>query len=584
MSQLISRVIDTANILEEVGKMYGLRYSEQVDEMSKRDFAVLCVTLLKIEVSHEVQQVSTQGSDGLRDAWLEGYNRRSGLYGKWVFQFKQYSSELSVARKRMINDFTKEMNKTFQYYKNLTGYVFITNVPHSGTSRQGTFDKVSAIISEMEHEEKVIQFWDGQELCNLIDLHYAKVAHLVFPERTMNSSILLSDDFTFLLEDDMWEETRSETDVMYYTDSLVGATGEILLSPQNNSNMTQLYFQGKFHEMINLGMICRNMLFPYREQQKFQYLSLTLLVALAYARVGKIGLSKKLLKAFDDLNCNDSLLWGYYFDIQSLLAEKENNYSIVSECTDKGWKLYNEHGIYFNLIEWKLRQIHKIDWNACEREERTADNNKFKNALQLCDKEMQLTQKERQYIKAMKAVYSALHYTWEEDYLEDAEDQIIIGINYFKEINCLPELARLSSEKGRIQLKSVYGSKDSIKNLKEGLNYRIRTGEMGRVRYDLVWLGQAYLQRQNEYYATLVSVVSEYIHYHILGFNLTTDIGLLKKIGHILKNNRLKEFVCHVKKTESFYADLECATDVSVVFWIQIVNIKLLLIEMEEKC
>ena len=28
----------------------------------------------------------------------------------------------------------------------------------------------------MKHEEKVVLFWDGQELCNLIDLHYAKVA------------------------------------------------------------------------------------------------------------------------------------------------------------------------------------------------------------------------------------------------------------------------------------------------------------------------------------------------------------------------------------------------------------------------
>lgn len=562
--------------------MYGLRYSAQIDEMTKRDFAVLCITLLKIEVSHEVQQVSTQGSDGLRDAWLNGYNSRSKSGGKWVFQFKQYSSELSMARKRMINDFTKEMKKTFQYYKDLTGYVFITNVPHSGTSRQGTFDKVSTIVSEMENEGKIVQFWDGQELCNLIDLHYAKVEHLIFPERTTCSPSLLPDNFSFLWKDNTWEQMRNEIDTSHYADSLIGVTGEILLSPQNSSSMAQLYYRGKFYEMINLGMKCRNMLFPYREHRKYQYLSLTLLVALAYARVGQIDKSKELLRTFDDLNCNNSLLWGYYFDIRSLLAEKENNYSIVSACTDKGWKLYKEYGIYFNLSEWKLREIHKADWKACEKAERSVENEKFKDSLQFYDKDIPLTPKERQYIKSMKAVYSALHYTWEENYLEDAENQIIIGINYFKEINCLPELARLSSEKGRIQLKSVSGSKDGIKNLKEGLNYRIRTGELGRVRYDLVWLGQAYLQRQNEYYAVLLSVVARYIHFNILGFKSTTDVGLLKKVSLVLQKSRLKEFIYHIRKAESFYADLECATDVNIAFWIHLIDITHLLAEMEE--
>lgn len=565
-----------------VGNMYGLRYSEQIDEMSKRDFAVLCVTLLKVEVSHEVQQVSTQGSDGLRDAWLDGHNQKSGREGKWIFQFKQYSSELSMARRRMLNDFEREMKKAFQNYRDLTGYVFITNVPHSGTSLKGTFDKIGIIVSEMKNAGKLVQFWDGQELCNLIDLHYADVAHLVFPEKTIRSPILLPNDFTYQLHDSMKERLlRSEADILYYADSLIGATGELLFSPQNDSSMVQLYFQGKFHEIINLGMECRRMLFPFYEKQKFQYLSITLMVALAYARIGEINISKNLLKGFSELKCNDSLLWGYYFDIQSLIAEKENNYKVVSECIDAGWKLYKEHGIYFNWNEWKLRQIHKADWNACEQEDRVVENEKFINTLQSYDKDMPVTQKERMYIRSMKAVYSALHYTWEEDYLEPAEDQITIGIGYFKQINCLPELARLTSEKGRIQLKSVYGSKNSIANFKEGLGYRVQTGEMGRIRYDLVWLGQAYQQRQNDYYAMLVSAVAQYIHFHILGFNNSTDAGLLKKIRRILRKDKLKELIAYVKKYESFYIDLEKATGVSIIFWMRFVDIDLLLLKLE---
>ena len=243
--------------------------------------------------------------------------------------------------------------------------------------------------------------------------------------------------------------------------------------------------------------------------------------------------------------------------------------------------MYKEYGIDFNLTEWKLRHIHKKDWNICESQERSVEVDKFRDILRHQGKDMNLTFKEGEYIKSMKAVYNALHYTWDEDYLEDAEKEIEVGINYFKKVNCLPELARLSSEKGRIKLKAVYGSKDSILYLKEGLYYRISTGEMGRVRYDLVWLGQAYLQIQNEYYAILVSLVSRYIHFNILRFDSTTDVGLLKKIEYILQRNGLKEFINYIKKNESLFIDLECATGINNAFWVNLVDVNLVLVEME---
>ena len=303
--------------------MYGLRYSEQIDVMSKRDFAVLCVTLLKIEISHNVQQVSTQGSDGLRDAWLEGYNKRAEMEGKWNFQFKQYTSDLSLARRRMLNDFFTETKNTFQYYSDLTGYIFITNVPYSGPRQTGSFDKVNSIISEMKHDKKLIQFWDGQEICNLIDLHYAKISPLLFPNKDMRIMLPSPNNLIFPWKDNKLTQKIGEMDAVHYVDSLIGVTGEILLSPQNNGIMAQLYFQGKFYDMIQLGMECRDMLSPYQERQKFRFLSLTLLIALAYARMGKIGMSKSFLNAFNDLKCDNGLLWGYYYDIQSLLAEKK---------------------------------------------------------------------------------------------------------------------------------------------------------------------------------------------------------------------------------------------------------------------
>lgn len=549
--------------------MYGLRYSNKIDDLSKRDFAALCVALLKLEVSSGVMQVSTQGNDGLRDAWFEGTNLRNSIGGKWIFQFKQYTSELGKARQSALKDFESEMSKAFDRYTDVANYIFLTNVPHSGTATTGTFDKVQSMIFRCAQKQKHVEFWDGQELCNLIDIHYAKVMHLIgFQDTGLQRVYVPNFQYEFSVSDPLT--------YMEIGNRLLSSLGETLLSPQNGSLFSSLYFQGDYENIVKIGnQFLKGMPLLKNLPQELNVMLNEILIylALAWLKMGQISEAKKYLNRFSLYLPEDNIYVGHLYNVMALIAEKNDDYSALPILTKKALDIYERTGASFCATDIKLRQLHKVDWKKCENENTAVNHQEFLASMQKCYEDLHYSETEKRYLQAMKSVYIALHCTWNNSLTENSEKEIVFASDYFKTINNISELARLLSERGRIRTNNYNDSDGGIKFLRQGLDFRMRSREMNRVRYDLIWLSQAYETNGNILYANLAALLSKYIHYSVLGLSASIDKGLLRKIDNVIMKSDINELIKVFYDNESgFYNTLMSITDLDFFYLATLFN------------
>jgi len=549
--------------------MYGLRYSNQIDELSKRDFAVLCLALLKYEISSGVVQVSTQGNDGLRDAWFDGINRRNGINGKWIFQFKQYTSELSNARKTALKDFKSEADKVFNNYSYVDNYIFLTNVPHSGTSSIGTFDKTQSIIADYAKKLKYVEFWDGQELCNLIDFHFVKVRHLIgFNDCKFQRIYVPNFQYDFNLTDPL---THIEIG-----NRLLPNLGESLLSPQTGCQFSSMFFQGDYENIVKIGnqfIKSVNSLKKIPQELNIMCNETLLFLAMALLKMGQVSIAEKYLDKFTLYLPENNIYVGHLYNVKALIAEKKDNYNILPTLTKSALKIYQRTGASFCETEIKLRQLHKVDWKNCENENSAVNHQEFLTSMQSCFDALKYSDTEKRYLQAMKSVYIALHCTWSSSLTEQSEKEIVFASEYFKTINNISELARLFSERGRIRTKNYSDSKGGIEFLRHGLDFRMQTREMNRVRYDLIWLSQAYQANGNTLYAILAALLSKYIHYDVLRLSSSVDKGLLSKINNVLKESYVRECINVFHDNESgFYNDLMSITNLDYLYLATLFN------------
>jgi len=117
---------------------------------------------------------------------------------------------------------------------------------------------------------------------------------------------------------------------------------------------------------------------------------------------------------------------------------------------------------------------------------------------------------EREYMEASREIVKVLHYSWRPALLTTI--QASIAALLAKADLPADEVARLTSEYGRITLFDPDRASDAVSWLRRAIQFRAATGHLPRLRYDLLWLGQAYARTGNTHFAAACSNASLAIH------------------------------------------------------------------------
>lgn len=132
----------------------------------------------------------TKGKDGAREAIFSGKAPYPSLTnqwsGEWIFQvkFSDISKGLADARKSVTYLIDQELKKLerYDYIKEnkCDNYIYIINVPFSGTAKTGLHDYIKK--KSKTYKVKNFDYWDGEKILGLL-AHYPTLSQSYFPIR-----------------------------------------------------------------------------------------------------------------------------------------------------------------------------------------------------------------------------------------------------------------------------------------------------------------------------------------------------------------------------------------------------------------
>jgi hypothetical protein len=506
-----------------------LRYP--IDCISKDSFDALCISLIRDNISMSVMQVSAKGKDDKRDAIII----KNTIYGDtldYIFQFKQYQSDLSNARSVSFRSFKKESEYILEHYNNVDCYIYITSVPFSGLPETGLLDKVLNYISSLKkkYHDIEIEFWDGLKMCSFIDKRPNIYEHFF---KSNADYIYLPKIIDY--EIDFLEQIIEKDSLFEDTLQLLFPLKGLILYPKSES---PLWFLISTNRYSKLNQILTKLIPKIGDNKSIYYDWCALLLSYCHIKTKNIIYGLKLLNT---LSCNNKTyeFCAWYFNCLSIAYGKIDKNKEAIEFANRAIYYCEKNDNFWLSSNIRLRIIHKESWNENEKGNGLKDE-VFREKISGISPNHNLYPVEINHtVYAEKSAMEALHYSWSENTLSLAEPQIESALRIFDQFNFIEESARLKSEKGRIQLKWYRNFDKAIAFLKEAIKLRIQSDDIARVRYDLSWLGEAYLSLGNDEAAQICSELAlkiQSIYYN--GF--TCDNKLIIRLKNILKTTNSK--------------------------------------------
>lgn len=161
--------------------------AEDLNRLCDEKFERLVKTLLFKVIGKGITPFS-KGKDGAREATFKGkapYPSESDQWsGHWIFQVKyaDIGNGIKEARERVKYLIDSELRKLTDYgyfeSNKCDNYIYIVNVPFSGTAKTGLHDYI--VVKKQQYKVKNFDYWDGQKVCRYLDA-YPDVKTTFFP-------------------------------------------------------------------------------------------------------------------------------------------------------------------------------------------------------------------------------------------------------------------------------------------------------------------------------------------------------------------------------------------------------------------
>lgn len=516
-----------------------------LDDLDDKEFAGLCVQLLRQEVSRSVRPMAAFGPDGGRDAVLDGacQTKRYNWDGKWIFQFKHYHGDVGPARRDILRIFKREVYAALCKFPTIANYVFVTSVPFSGSHNTGTFDKVEGFVTEMRLETgRNIDFWDGNEVATLLET-YPDIARHYKPVPEHNYCHWHPEILT--LWDDNFRHRDNET-FQLILKNIVGPE----LRPLNPGSKSLLGYALMSANFRNVRVQLERLLYEARRRSGNLYKEgfsahfvawLGIAFALVAARLGDSQVAFKEAAQVIRMKAGDLDLEAWAWNVISIVTGKLNRYSFCNYANLRAMEAAREIGNVWLLETVRIREIHKTSWAASEATT-PLDNTYFESVIRIRDMRpsSDLSAFERNHLKAQHHAYRALHYTWQPENHDLADEAICSADRAFRDLGDAAEITRMVSERGRLELNSSSPGSSALNSLpvlQAAFVRRVRSGELARARYDLVWLAMSHNINKRSLAAEICMWLCIAVH-KIVYPNRQLDDGIMKEAVKLISEAR----------------------------------------------
>ena len=191
---------------------------DDLNKLKASQFEKLIKTLL-IEVIGKGVTPFSQGQDGAREATFKGSSdypsRIENWDGNWIFQVKFSDTTLGIdkARNKIKYSIRGELKKLEDYgylsSNQCDNYIYITNVPFSGTAQKGLHDYIAKKRESYAIDN--FDYWDSEKVLALLNTHPV-VRETFFPTDgiDMLSGKELNEVKNYFVEPSCYDELKSK--------------------------------------------------------------------------------------------------------------------------------------------------------------------------------------------------------------------------------------------------------------------------------------------------------------------------------------------------------------------------------------
>jgi hypothetical protein len=466
--------------------------------LSEDDFAWLCVSVLKAAISPGVHLVSIRGRDGGRDGVLfdSAPAGARGWAGTWVFQFKHYPRDDASARSQVLRDAARELPAVKRAEPTLSNYLLLTSVKFTGTPGSGFHDRAQKAMADLGRAHGLnVEIWDGLEIASQL-LRFPLLCRTFFPPNTSEPIKVASASAARELVDFLVTQGASLDDGTFFTsmDRLFVAAPWVLapgsLAPawalvMEGDNSALRTFSATLVRQIKARTDGSSDLPRPRRAQAW----LTALQALAEARMGHPRTALRLVQKIPFEVHQDQELAAWVANIRSISFGKLDMRRAYERATRDAIRIARETSNDWLGATIQLRELHKRAWAGAEAGI-IMNNEQFEDRLRSDTASGWFQSEAGDHLRAQQNAYLALHLTWQDEHQDRAASAIAAATHGFKQVEDRSELSRMASELGRLSLRAG-ANEASLVHLRSALKTRILTAEYPRVRYDLLWLGDA---------------------------------------------------------------------------------------------
>ena len=545
--------------------------------LDKRTFDLLCLSILKRQISPNIRLVSIAGADGGRDAVLNGpctTGRYTTPATRWIFQFKQYETDLERARAQAQRDFWNEANLVLSRDNACQAYIFLTSVPFSGTLRTGLFDKISDRCEILSNRyNALVDFWDGIELCHAVNeapqrySHFFRTPRGVLEVQDSHSSRDAIEEPPYLID---LLDGRSDPLSPDFHELLFPSVGP-LGGPGASSPLWQLVTLGRF---TRLKAVCEQLLPSLRgtpsdtsPRYAEAVLWTQLLIALSHTQRGDVGRATRILRGISrespELNTMPEVYAGQ-LNLRSIVAGKLGQERTARRLGMMAASVAERTGQFWLSSMVRIRLLHREDWNRHESGQ-VVDDSLFERELSTVVEVGKYSPYEAQCsLQSAKAAVQALHYTWQPELRDTALNAAQRALKLLSAQPDHEENARMISEIGRLHLRSFGQPEIAINQLLEAAQLRAASDSLARLRYDLCWLAEAH-QRVGDDVSAEHCVRAAMTLHQMLYRRRTIDRGLARRVSRLQKNLSVDN--SPVSYERRVLERLRASTGIPAVWW-----------------
>lgn len=512
------------------------RMSRRLTDLPRDTFNTLCMAVLKRTVSRRVMQPSRRGPDGKRDAVL--YGKGTGEWAihpwrSWVFQFKQYEDDSTATRARALADYSSEAADVFKADPKWDVFFFLTSVSFSGVPEVGLFDRVATATEKLRRKfRRDLVFWDANELLNLIEPNAPDYAPFFdpVPSTRHTSVVVVADTFSSQL---VVVESIAER---LLVESRVGELlpdAEPVLGPGSQSPLWVLANAGRWRSVQSITRRALNALHRRRTRDLRLDCWLTVIAAWAEAQLGAVQASIRRLGALKQRHRieRDRELAAWVANVQAICFGKTGHEAKAEAFAHRAVTLAEESGNYWLAHTVTMRQLHRMSWHAWEQGAPMVEDDFHERIGRASDLIRHADTEARNSMLVSHDVVALLHQSWRPSFA--SLTQTSIAQLLADPLLPTDEQARLTSEYGRVSLYAAHDHESAIEWLKRAITIRAATGHKPRLRYDLVWLADAYLASGNRHFAKACAIAAKRLHQQLYG-SLRTDTILVAHFRSII--------------------------------------------------